>query len=319
MNVRFGVAIVGPTGAGKTEAYTMLTDAMSNESTTFQTVKRHVLNPKCITMGELYGEFNPLTLEWTDGLASSLMRAAVSGISGEKEGTMWMAVFDGPIDALWIENMNTVLDDNMTLCLANGERIKLRKEMKCLFEVQDLEVASPATVSRLGVLYMTPEDLGWIPYIRSWVSRNMTFEQDIHDLFMDRVKSILADSINLATKRLDAPIRVSEINLAQSFCALFGSLMRALQNDIVLDDALLDKLFAFATIWSVGASIAPSEREKFDAWAREALDSGKPMYVGIPSNGLVFDFFVDAKLNTFRHWQEEVPKFTYDQETPFLT
>lgn len=128
-------------------------------------------------MGEMYGEVNQVSQEWFDGLASKEMRKAAQETGEERT---WI-VFDGPVDALWIENMNTVLDDNMTLCLANGQRIKLRSQMRMLFEVQDLAVASPATVSRCGMVYLTPEELGWRPYVQTWVRTHF----DDEDLFSE--------------------------------------------------------------------------------------------------------------------------------------
>jgi len=121
--------LVGQTTSGKTTCYKILADAMSeikkkgtSTDKRYQKVNIQVMNPKCIAMGELYGEVNPFTYEWNDGLASSIMREAAYRDDDEK---VWV-VCDGPVDSLWIENMNTVLDDNMMLCLANGQRIKLR-------------------------------------------------------------------------------------------------------------------------------------------------------------------------------------------------
>lgn len=73
-------------------------------------------------------------------------------------------ILDGPVDTLWIETMNSVLDDSKLLTLTNGDRVALTTNVRLLFEVQDLNVASPATVSRAGMIYMDIDELGWKPY-----------------------------------------------------------------------------------------------------------------------------------------------------------
>jgi dynein heavy chain len=107
-------------------------------------------------MGELYGEENQNN-DWFDGLASHYMRL---GTQVQPERQYWIT-FDGPVDAIWVENLNSVLDDSRMLCLSNGQRIRLNRQMRILFEVDSLEQASPATVSRCGMVYLSDEVLTW--------------------------------------------------------------------------------------------------------------------------------------------------------------
>mmetsp|Transcript_20676 Transcript_20676/g.31602 ORF Transcript_20676/g.31602 Transcript_20676/m.31602 type:complete len:1097 (+) Transcript_20676:1528-4818(+) len=322
-NVRFGVMLVGPTGSGKTTCYETLQDTMTtlreknHANQDFQTVKKIVLNPKSISMGELYGEVNQLTQEWFDGLASKVMRMAAQETG---EDRTWV-VFDGPVDALWIENMNTVLDDNMTLCLANGQRIKLRPEMRMLFEVQDLAVASPATVSRCGMVYLTAEEMGWRPFVKTWIKTFFKDENLFPEVCREHIQMLFEATIDVGLEFMRThctePIKTTDLQQVTSICNFFEFFIDYDKGFKGSDDEkkkLVDCLFAWCYAWGIGGSLEQASKDKFDQVVRDQFKSAQ-----IPSSFTAFDYYFDLKKEKiFKSWTFKVPNFVYDKDLSYF-
>jgi dynein heavy chain len=207
IQVRHGLMIVGPTGGGKTQNYKILSKSLSalSHEPNFEKVHVDILNPKSITMGQLYGYSDPQTTEWVDGVLAKLVIEATKDESPDKHWIM----FDGPVDAIWIENMNTVLDDNKKLCLNSGQIITLTDRMTMMFEVEDLAVASPATVSRCGMVYMEPGALTLTPLIKSWILKlppNLYERENIKGVLEDLLGKFVDHGCYFVRKYLFEPV-----------------------------------------------------------------------------------------------------------------
>ncbi|XP_056424426.1 dynein axonemal heavy chain 14 isoform X2 [Hyla sarda] len=272
---RHGVMLVGPTGGGKTTVRRILEKSLQHfpsaptgSGVSLPTRKRKVetfiINPKCVTLGQLYGEINPNTMEWSDGLLASAVRTFTQQSAAKEGGTMASAastpqdtedqknsgdvhksarkeylddgglssskgdpdwywiILDGPVDTLWVENLNTVLDDTRTLCLANSERIRLPQGMRMIFEVDSLSQASPATVSRCAMVYMDPVDLGWRPFVKTWL---MQISKKVPTIGAQYLSTLLDKSVDegikFIRKRKDnLPFPVQDLALVMNLCKI---------------------------------------------------------------------------------------------------
>eukprot|EP00796_Vickermania_ingenoplastis_P004622 gene4627-3332_t len=335
--VRHGVMLVGVTGTGKTETRNCISTSLESMGAAGSSnhmakpVHQFIMNPKSILMHELYGTLDVNTNEWKDGVLACLAKQCVRDSELNKDHR-WL-VFDGPVDTLWIESLNSVLDDSKLLCLDSGERIKLPDTMHLLFEVADLAVASPATVSRCGMVYVDADDLPWTAVVGKWTETKLAgagagpqCRAYVKNLFLTYVPKGLEW---LSQQRV--LINAGEINVIESMCELFSALITvnnvAFQPDpdgetvIPPEDPIFrtrnetcNILFAFSFFWSIGGNVDQSTMESFDTMARTVLET----VLRIPNHGFVYDFMIDFNTRMLIPWESKLSDFVYDEKTPFF-
>ncbi|XP_050560802.1 dynein axonemal heavy chain 3 isoform X6 [Spodoptera frugiperda] len=323
MLVRHGFMIVGAPMGGKTQAYQTLADSLRALQLTkppprhkeFGAIYR-ILNPKAITMGQLYGCFDPASHEWTDGVLAIAFREYAMSITRDRK---WI-LFDGPVDAVWIENMNTVLDDNKKLCLMSGEIIQMTNKMNLIFEAADLEFASPATVSRCGMIYMEPEMLGWRAFLSSYnVYLNKKLIPEQYELIQELIDWLVQPILDFLNSKCTAFVKVGEIHQFHSFARLFTVLLDA---EAQFSTVWLQCTFVFCLLWGLCAIINGDSRKLLDAFFRKLLEGNNAHYPKpksfklaknqlFPDKDTVFDYLYDKRNNgTWISWMElekEVP------------
>ncbi|XP_053624487.1 dynein axonemal heavy chain 6 isoform X1 [Plodia interpunctella] len=324
MIVRWGVMLVGPTGGGKTVVLHTLGDTYTRlcengvPGVQYQIVHKYIMNPKSLSIGELYGEVNLQTLEWHDGILPLSLRTAVQC---EKTDHQWL-ICDGPVDAVWIENMNTVLDDNKMLCLSNSERIKLTPYVHMVFEVADLAQASPATVSRCGMVYIDPHEMGYLPYVRSWleegVEKNL-FTQENSD-FIYELFQMLDKGIIFVNTKCIVGIKQVDISKVSAICYLMGALLSEPGErfpDKAAVKTYIAHCFIFCYVWCIGGNIIEANRKPFEEVIKRQFEEYEEAEY-FPQGFNFFDMFMDTKQRKLKVWAEIIPDFLYDCNRPFF-
>jgi len=323
MLVRHTSIVVGPTGGGKTVVLNALARGMF--LTFGNNVKMYTLNPKAQTVLQLYGFLDPVTRDWTDGALSKLFRSMNQPLTpGHEKDLKWL-IYDGDVDALWIENMNSVMDDNRTLTLPNGERIRLLGHACMVVETFDLQYASPATISRCGVVWVDPKDLGCRPFFLRWVkdrcvlaerTEEMEIFLELYERYIPQLLSFVLEGIvdgEIVRKRLGQVIPMPDIQLVSQLCSMIDANLPAVdenENPIApVDRDTMEGLFVYAAIWSIGAVLDEESRLVFDEFFKSIASCAMP-------GGSVYRSFFDIKNSMWVEWSTQVTK--YEAPSPFL-
>ena len=316
LQVRHCMFIIGNAGSAKTTIWKILSDALNHLG---QKTVYEFADPKAVTSDELFGCMNPKTKEWKDGVLSTIMRDMNrnNGRFNEDQDYKWV-VLDGDVDPMWIESLNTVMDDNKVLTLVSQERIPLTPEMRMILEVSHLNNATPATVSRGGVLFINDIDVGWRPYIDSWMDKlKSNGDDNARTVFYLAITNYMEESKLEDILSLGTIVPCVTIAYVQTLCCIIDALyselsevkelatyMKKLKSEGNNDDIkiIYEAFFVYAFMWSFGA----------------ALDEGKISFsnrlkstskIKFPEQGQCYDYFFDPLKLDWVHWDEKVDKY----------
>ncbi|PSS05288.1 dynein heavy chain, N-terminal region 1-domain-containing protein [Coniella lustricola] len=332
--IHHGVMMVGNSGTGKSAAWRLLLDAL-------QLVEgvegvSHVIDSKVMSKEALYGNLDSTTREWTDGLFTSILRKIVDNLRGEDSKRHWI-VFDGDVDPEWVENLNSVLDDNKLLTLPNGERLNLPSNVRIMFEVENLKYATLATVSRCGMVWFSEDTVSPSMMVENYLNtlRTVAFEDLDEDAVATgqssakalAVQTQAADLLHAhldtngfilaALKEAEGYNHIMDFTVARVLNTLFSLLNKAVRDiieynnqhvDFPLDpeqiEGFISKKLLLALVWALTGDCPLTDRKTFGDQVCGLADFGSPPLDG--SSALI-DFDVSLPQGEWTPWQNQVP------------
>ncbi len=313
LGIRHCVFILGAAGSGKTQVWQTLQAAQTKLSEAGGKSVSAALNPKSVTSDDLYGCVHPTTKEYSDGIIAKIMR---DFSKSSQPGYKWI-VLDGDIDAEWIESMNTVMDDNKVLTLVSNERIPLTPTMRLLFEISHLRNASPATVSRAGVLYINETDVGWQPYVQSWVDQMAQDHAHLDQKATATLESLFSNYVPTALEHMRKEkwkhiTPLADMSMVQALCTLLEGMLTKANTPQGSEKEVYEAYFTFAAIWAFGGALGADKasdfRKLFSEWWRAEWSKAAFKF---PEEGLVFDYTVCPESKKPLHWRDFIPGYTH--------
>jgi dynein heavy chain len=300
LGIRHCVFLMGDPGSFKSAMWRVLKNAKTRRGEKTTTVD---FSPKAISTNELYGFVNMATREWKDGIISKVMREL-----GQIPDThpKWI-MLDGDLDANWIESMNSVMDDNRLLTLPSNERIPLKAHMKMIFEIRDLNYATPATATRAGIVCMSDEaGVQWRSYTTSWIAKQ-EYPDDVKEKLAAMFEKYGKDALLWILKNTKIQVPMVDINMISSCCSFLQNMLTPEKYET------LEYLFLFCFTSAVGFCLSEVDgvdyRKAFSNWWK-----GEMKTIKYPSKGSIFDYLV--KESKFEEWVTVVEEIDYSSDTP---
>ena len=200
--------------------------------------------------------------------------------------------------------MNSVMDDNKILTLASNERIPLKPWMRMLFEIRDLRFASPATVSRAGILYISDTSgYQWKSFYTAWIER-MPYEESIKEGLTKLFERYISKTLSYLKKSCQFVVPVVNINLVSCLCYMLESLLEG-------EIKALEFWFVFCTVWAIGGCLCEKDgidyKRNFSNWWKQKWKTIK-----FPGKGTIFDYYVNYETSRLEEWQNRVDTIEFN-------
>lgn len=321
MNIRHCTMICGPPMSGKSSIVNILRETFRKLRDN-AAMKTFLINPKAQSVPRLYGKKNDISGDFEIGILSNIFQIANAPLPHNKNEIRWI-ILDGDVDPLWIEKLNSVMDDSKQLTLENKDRILMQKYCSLLVESYNIHHASPATISRLGMIYVDTSLLHGDSVFYKWLKSKEPKEnkdpnapkdlsgwdenlrQNLNENYIRLVPACLKFVLKGAkgTEEEGIPFKLIvpqyEASMVNQLCSLLDSCLNDNDN-LPTEASQIESLFVFCLVWSVGACLMEHDRDTFATFITKELPSGTSSPPNKP-----FDNFWSMAGGKFEEWNSD--------------